>query len=72
MLRNKVVSSNIQSIGYDEKTKVLEVEFYNQKVFQYTPIAPEGYQLLLSAESIGSFFNQHIKNNPQVTCTQVL
>lgn len=71
MERTKVVSSNIQSIGYDEKTKTLEVEFYNQKVYQYNPITQEGYALLMGAESIGSFFSRFIKDNPQVTSTQV-
>lgn len=71
MERKKVVSSNINSIGYDEKTKTLEVEFYNQQVYQYSPITLEGYQLLMAAESIGSFFGKHIKNNRQVNCVKL-
>ena len=72
MDRAEVQSSNIKSVGYDEKTKTLEVEFIKKgKVFQYSPITREGYDLLMQAESIGEFFSKHIRNNPQVTCTPV-
>ena len=33
MKRKTIVSSNINSVGYDEKKQTLQVEFYNQKVF---------------------------------------
>lgn len=71
MERKKIVSSNINSIGYDEDTKTLEVEFFNQKVYQYSPITQEGYSLLMNAESIGSFFAKNIKNNKDIQCTEV-
>ena len=71
MERKKVISSNINSIGYDEKSMTLEVEFYNQKVYAYTPISQEGYSLLMNAESIGSFFAKNIKNNSNIKCTEV-
>lgn len=72
MERKKVISSNINSIGYDENTKTLEVEFYNQKVYQYTPVDRDGYNLLMGAESIGSFFAKNIKNNKDITTREVV
>ena len=71
MERKKVISSNINSIGYDEGTRALQVEFFNQKVYQYTPITQEGYSLLMNAESIGSFFAKNIKNNPNIKCEEI-
>lgn len=71
MERKKIVSSNINSIGYDEESTTLEVEFYNLKVYQYSPVSREGYNLLMNAESIGSFFAKNIKNNKDIQCTEV-
>lgn len=71
MNRKPVVSSNITSIGYDEETKTLEVEFFNQKVYQYSPITQEGYSLLMNAESIGSFFARNIKNSPNIVAKEI-
>ena len=59
MKRQKVNSSNIQSVGYDAQRKVLEIEFKNG-VYHYTGVAPFIYKKLLSAKSAGKFFHQHI------------
>jgi hypothetical protein len=71
MDRKPIVSSNITSVGYDEETKTLEVEFFNQKVYQYSPITQEGYSLLMNAESIGSFFARNIKNSPNIVAKEI-
>jgi len=71
MNRKPVVSSNITSVGYDEETKTLEVEFFNKKVYQYSPITQEGYSLLMNAESIGSFFARNIKNSPNIVAKEI-
>ena len=71
MNRKPVVSSNITSVGYDEEKKTLEVEFFNQKVYQYSPITQEGYSLLMNAESIGNFFARNIKNSPNIVAKEI-
>ena len=71
MDRKPIISSNITSVGYDEETKTLEVEFFNQKVYQYSPITQEGYSLLMNAESIGSFFARNIKNSPNIVAKEI-
>jgi len=71
MNRKPVVSSNITSVGYDEETKTLEVEFFNKKVYQYSPITQEGYSLLMNAVSIGSFFARNIKNSPNIVAKEI-
>ena len=62
MDRSYVSSSNIASIGYDEGTDTLEVEFLNGSVYQYYNISKEMYDQLMRAGSKGQFFNAYIKN----------
>lgn len=61
MERQKVKSSNIESIGYDEKEKTLEVEFINTGVYQFLNVPKETYEAFIKSESIGHFFAVYIK-----------
>jgi hypothetical protein len=70
MNRNPVKSSRVLSIGYDPDTRILELEFNNKTVYQYSPISPGGYDLLMASESKGKFIQEHIINNAGVTCTK--
>ncbi|WP_224312183.1 KTSC domain-containing protein [Trichormus variabilis] len=56
-----VSSSMATSVGYDNEEQVLQIEFYNGAVYQYSGIEPETWRDLQSADSIGEFFNQEIK-----------
>lgn len=59
----KVESSNVESIGYDEETQVLRVQFKGGgKPYDYTPVSREEYQSALSAASVGGYINANIKN----------
>jgi len=60
--RNIVASSNINSIGYDEKTSTLEVEFCNGAIYQYHDVPQEVYENMLSSESTGKYLYQNVKN----------
>lgn len=61
MDRIEVSSSNIISVGYDEDSMTLEVEFIYGRLYQYYGV-PEGvYQQFLSAESHGGFLNAYIR-----------
>jgi hypothetical protein len=62
MERQPVISSNIKSIGFDKETTTLEIEFKNGTVYRYEPISEDTYLELIQAESVGKYFNQHIKN----------
>jgi KTSC domain len=61
MQRTSVSSSNIAAIGYDAKQQVLEVEFLNGSVYQYSGIPESLYIGLMNAASHGSYFDNHIK-----------
>lgn len=65
MERQNVQSSNIDSIGYDKENLTLEIEFEHGGVYQYNGVPENEYNNLMSANSIGSYFAQNIKNNYQ-------
>jgi hypothetical protein len=56
-----VNSSMATAVGYDSEEQVLQVEFYNGVVYQYSGIEAETWEDLQTADSIGQFFNQEIK-----------
>jgi len=71
MERQPVSSSQIKSIGYDEKTSTLEIEFNRGGLYQYQPITSRGHQKLINAESVGGYFHEHIRNNKQVNTVKI-
>ncbi len=62
MDRSYVSSSNIASIGYDEATETLEVEFLNGSIYQYYNIPTGLYEQLMQEGSKGRFLHVYIKN----------
>lgn len=62
MERYSVASSNIASIGYDEATETLEVEFLNGTIYQYYNVPQNMYERLKQEGSKGRFLNTYIKN----------
>jgi len=72
MNRTKIEgSSNISEIGYDEEKMTLEVKFHGGRIYQYWPITRTGWELLMKAESKGSYFAKHIRVNPGVNFKEV-
>lgn len=68
--REPVSSSNIRSVGYADG--VLEVEFINGSVYQYTGHGVyKLYQQLMHSSSVGRFFEQNIAHNPIMTPKKV-
>jgi len=63
LLRNSVESSNITSVGYDSKNKILEVEFKHGSVYQYFDVPENIYTELMNANSHGFYFSANIRNN---------
>lgn len=61
MNRNPVTSSNIASIGYDDASATLEIEFKNGSIYQYFDVSQREYDGLISADSHGSYLAQNIK-----------
>ncbi len=61
MTRTSVESSNIKSIGYEAKTRTLEVEFNTGKVYQYFNVFSDEYDALMASDSKGKYFGQFIR-----------
>ncbi|MGB8338090.1 MAG: KTSC domain-containing protein [Burkholderiales bacterium] len=61
MDRKPVNTEKIKSIGYDESTRVLEVEFRDGSVKQYANVSREIQREMMSASSIGNFFADNIE-----------
>ena len=60
MERKRVNSSRIRSVGFDERSQVLEVEFSNGQVWQYSRVSAEVYRRFMAAPSPTSFFDDRI------------
>jgi hypothetical protein len=63
MLREKVDSAMALSIGYQELTQTLEIEFRSGEIWQYRPVPPAIYIAMMNSDSIGKFFQKYIKGN---------
>lgn len=64
MERILVSSSNLRSVGYDEDTEILEIQFHHGGIYQYQRVPQEVYDQLMAASSKGSYFDRVIKKNP--------
>ena len=63
MERNRIASSVIAAVGYDEATAVLEIEFTSGDVYRYYAVPPSVHRELIAADSPGAFFNRHISDH---------
>jgi KTSC domain len=63
MDRKKINSSNIRSAGYDPRNRVLEIEFSNGGITQYSGVSEELYRRLMNAPSAGSYFHDNIEES---------
>jgi hypothetical protein len=63
MDRESVASSNIASIGYDETSQTLEVEFHNGTTYQYYNVGAALFEQFRAAPSKGQFLNTYIRND---------
>ena len=62
MIRQPVVSTNLCSVGYDETSRTLEIEFHGGEVYQYFDVPKTVYSSLMSASSQGSYIHRYIKD----------
>ena len=57
-----VESSMIQAVGYDSKTRMLEVLFNSGRIYCYEGVPPKIYKELMAAESKGRYMRSEIIN----------
>lgn len=61
-----VESNQVGAIGYDEATQTLAVQFKRgaRAIYHYPGVKRETFEAFKGAESIGTYFGQHIKALP--------
>jgi hypothetical protein len=57
-----VESSNIESVGYDDGARLLEVKFKSGSVHRYHDVPTKTHAALMAASSKGQFFAKHIRS----------
>ncbi|HJQ08939.1 MAG TPA: non-canonical purine NTP pyrophosphatase [Candidatus Saccharimonadales bacterium] len=60
MQRIPVESSDLVSVGYDPKTRVLEIEFKENRLYQYLEVETDIYERFMRADSYGQYFFANI------------
>ena len=63
MERKRINATNIRSVGYDSRNRLLEVEFSSGSVVQYSGVSEEAYRGLMNAPSPGSYFRDRIEED---------
>ena len=63
MERKKVNSSQLRSVGYDERAQLLEVELSDGAIWQYARVPGEVYRRLMAAPSIVSYYRDNIEED---------
>ncbi|MFA7061265.1 MAG: KTSC domain-containing protein [Pedobacter sp.] len=56
-----VDSSNVEAVGYDEKSSTLQVEFKNGGMYQYFDVPEDVFIGLRDASSVGGYLVARIK-----------
>jgi len=56
-----VKSSNVASVGYDEDSLTLQVEFNNGSTYQYFDVPEHLFSGLCDADSVGGYLASNIK-----------
>src|SRR5688572_17617925 len=63
MRRLPVDSTDLVSIGYDPKTRTLEIEFKEDRIYQYQDVEPDIYERFTRTDSYGEYFYAHINKH---------
>lgn len=63
MERRRISANNIRSVGYDARGRMLEVEFSNGGIYQYSGVSEEVHRRFINAPSPGSYFRDNIEEN---------
>ena len=66
-----VVSSNIDSVGYDEENEIMYIRFKSGSEYSYTRVPVKLYEGLINAPSKGKFFARFIKNRGDIIYNKI-
>jgi hypothetical protein len=62
MRRRLVDSSSLRSVGYDVRSRTLEIEFHSGGVYPYYDVPQTVFAALLAQDSLGAYFNAEIRD----------
>jgi hypothetical protein len=62
MRRRLVNSSSLRSLGYDSRSRTLEIEFHSTGVYQYYGVPKTVLEEMFAQNSLGGFFNTKIRH----------
>jgi hypothetical protein len=48
-------------VGYDESSKILEIEFYSGLVYEYLGVPPKVYKDLMNSDAVGKYFSDKVR-----------
>ena len=61
MRRDKVSSTAVAEIGYDDRSRTLEVLFAGGTLYQYFDVPRQEFEALMGAASYGHYLSSQIK-----------
>lgn len=61
--RHAVKSVILRSVGYDDSTKILEIEFHSGLVYQYLEVPSKVYTDFMHSSEVGKFFSDKIRTH---------
>jgi hypothetical protein len=59
--RHAVKSVILRSVGYDDSTKILEIEFHSGLVYQYSGVPSKVYTDLMRSGEVGKYFSEKVR-----------
>ena len=62
MERQLLGSSDLKSVGYDNVSRMLEIEFTDGAVKRYFGVPTHVYQDLLESPTFNTFFREHVED----------
>lgn len=62
MRRRPVNPSSLRSVGYDSRSRTLEIEFHHTGVYHYYDVPKTVLEEMLAQNSLGAYFNLRIRD----------
>ncbi len=63
MERKRISASNIRAVGFDARSRVLEIEFSDGSIVQYSGVSEEVHRRFVNAPSPGSYYRDVIEES---------
>jgi hypothetical protein len=56
-----VVSEHLDSVGYDEESKTMTIDFTDGSTYEYRGVTKDAFDNLVDASSVGDHFRRYFK-----------